>query len=87
MSNSNTATLSLRSILEKDKLNGTNFLDWFKNLRIVLKHEKKAYVLDEAIPEQPAVTAPRAQRDAHLKHNEDSVDVGCLMLTTMVPEL
>ena len=46
---SNTApTMSLRSILEKDKLNGTNFLDWYRNLRIVLRQERKEY-----IPEQP----------------------------------
>ena len=29
-------TFNLRSILEKEKLNGTNFIDWFRNLRIVL---------------------------------------------------
>ncbi|KAL4282155.1 hypothetical protein GQ457_03G016000 [Hibiscus cannabinus] len=32
-------TISLRSLLEKEKLNDINFLDWFHNLRIVLKHE------------------------------------------------
>ena len=48
-------TLSLRSVLEKDKLSRTNFLDWYRNLRIVLKHEKKLYVLEQPIPYQPAV--------------------------------
>ena len=87
MSTSNTATLSLRSVLEKDKLNGTNFLDWFRNLRIVLKQERKAYVLDQPIPEELAANALRAQRDAYTKHKDDSVDVGCLMLATMIPKL
>jgi hypothetical protein len=31
----------LRSILEKDKLNGTNYTDWICNLRIVLRAEKR----------------------------------------------
>ena len=87
MSDSNSASISLRSILEKDKLNGTNFLDWFRNLRIVLKQERKTYVLERPIPEEPAANAPRAQRDAYTKHLDDSVNVGCLMLATMVPEL
>ena len=87
MANNRSSTFSLRSILEKDKLNRTNFLDWFRNLRIVLTQERKLYVLENPIPAQPANNAPRAQRDAYEKHISDSVDVACLMLATMVPEL
>ena len=79
--------LSLRSVLEKDKLNGLNFLDWYRNLRIVLKNEKKFYVLEEPIPDEPPAIATKAVRDAWLKHNEDSVEVACLMLATMIPDL
>ena len=60
--NNNNSTMSLRSVLEKDKLTGTNFLDWFRNLRIVLKQERKLYVLDEPLPEEPAENVPRAER-------------------------
>ena len=49
--------------------------------------KRKAYVLDQPIPEEPTANAPRAQRDAYTKHKDDSVDVGCLMLATMVPKL
>ena len=42
-------TISLRSLLEKEKLNGTNFLDWFRNLRIVLKQEWKEFVIEEPV--------------------------------------
>ncbi|WP_248789457.1 hypothetical protein, partial [Escherichia coli] len=79
----NTSTLSLRSILEKEKLNGTNFLKWYRNLRIVLKQERKAYVLEQPIPNEPAATAPRAERDAHKRHSDDALDVPCLMLINM----
>ena len=37
---SNTNNFSLRSVLKKDKLNGANFLDWYRNLRIVLTQER-----------------------------------------------
>ena len=89
MAANNNSTLSLRSILEKDKLkeNETNFVDWFRNLRIVLKQEKKSYVLDEAIPEPPPADTTNAVKNKHKKHMDDSNDIGCLMLATMCPEL
>ncbi|XP_017621005.2 uncharacterized protein LOC108465196 [Gossypium arboreum] len=83
----NTNTLLLRSVLENDKLNGLNFLDWFRNLRIVLKQERKLYVIEKSPPDEPPVNASRADKDAYKKHLDDMVDVGCLMLATMNPEL
>ncbi|KAG8501203.1 hypothetical protein CXB51_003328 [Gossypium anomalum] len=83
----NTNTFSLRSILEKDKLNGLNFLDWFRNLRIVLKQERKLYVIEKLLPDEPPANASRADKDAYKKHLDEMVDVGCLMLATMNLEL
>ncbi|KAK9008737.1 hypothetical protein V6N11_075620 [Hibiscus sabdariffa] len=80
-------TISLRSLLEKEKLNGINFLDWFRNLRIVLKQERKEYVIEEAVPNDPGANAPRADKDKFKKHMDDMLDVSCLMLATMTPEL
>ena len=60
MASNTTSNLSLQSILEKDKLNGTNFLDWYKNLRIVLKQERIEYILDQPVPDEPAANAPKA---------------------------
>ncbi|KAL4351306.1 hypothetical protein GQ457_06G012750 [Hibiscus cannabinus] len=80
-------TISLRSILEKEKLNGINFLDWFRNLRIVLKQERKEYVIEEPVPNDPGANAPRAEKHKFKKYMDDMVYVGCLMLPTMTPEL
>ena len=41
-------TKTLRSLLEKEKLNGTNFFDWFQNLRMVLKQERKEFAIKES---------------------------------------
>ena len=49
--------------------------------------DRKLYVLDEPIPEERATNPPRAQRDTYIKHQNDSVDVKCLMLATMEFEL
>ena len=46
------------------------------------------YVLHNEIPnEPPANNARRAKRDAYSKHLNDSVDVTCLMLTTINSKL
>ncbi|KAJ9545659.1 hypothetical protein OSB04_025366 [Centaurea solstitialis] len=83
----NTNNLSLRSILEKDKLTGANFLDWEHNLMIVLRHERKWYVLEEPLGEAPTANATANVRNAYRKHSDDLLDVGCLMLATMSPDL
>ena len=56
----NNSTMSLRSVLEKDKLTRTNFLDWYRNLRIILKQERKEHVLDQPVPNELATNAHRA---------------------------
>ncbi|KAJ9536306.1 hypothetical protein OSB04_un000515 [Centaurea solstitialis] len=83
----NTNNLFLCSILEKNKLIGSNFLDWERNLQIVLRHERKWYVLEEPLGEAPPANASAAIRNAYQKRSNDLLDVGCLMLTTMSLEL
>ncbi|KAK8593502.1 hypothetical protein V6N12_045582 [Hibiscus sabdariffa] len=56
-------------------------------MRIVLKHERKQYVIEEHVPNEPGANAPRADKDMFKKHLDDMIDVGCLMLATMTPEL
>ena len=87
MTTNHNSSMNLRSVLEKEKLNGKNFLDWHRNLRIVLKQEKKAYVFDEDVPDEPASNASKAVKDAYNKHVTDLNDVTCLMLATMDAEL
>ena len=82
MASSSSSSFTLRSVLEKEKLNGTNFIDWIRNLRIVLKQERKDYVLENPIPPEPAANAPRAERDAYKKHSDDVVYATCLKLAT-----
>ena len=60
MASNNTQNFSLRSIFEKDKLNGSNFIDWSRNLRIVLKQEKKLEVLEQPLPAELARNATTA---------------------------
>jgi hypothetical protein len=77
------SNLSLRSILEKEKLSGTNFLDWYRNLRIVLKQEKKLHVLEKPLPDSPAENAESSEKKTYKKLKDEALDVSCLMLASM----
>jgi hypothetical protein len=74
-------------LLEKEKLNGANFMDWYCNLRIVLKQEKIKYVLSEPYPEDLLAGLSDADRRAYEKRCDDALNVSCLMLTTMSSDL
>ena len=62
--------VNTQSIMDTNIFTGPNFLDRLKNLRIVLKREKLAYVNIEPLLESPAADAPesvqRAYRNAWL---------------------
>ncbi len=81
------STVNLRSILESNKLTGNNFLDWLRNLRIVLKAERLAYVLDEAFPEPLPEDASEDQVLAYKKRVGDDELATCIMLASMSSEL
>ena len=57
--------MNLRSILDANKLTGPYFLDWLKNLRIVLNEEKLAYVITRPIPGSPTADAPESVQMAY----------------------
>ena len=83
MAANNNSAFNLRSILDKEKLNGANFIDWYRNLRIILKNEKKEYVLGQPYPDELPDGANTVARRAYEKHCNDSLEVSCLMLATM----
>jgi hypothetical protein len=78
---------AFKSILEKDKLNGTNFTTWYRNLRIVLKHDKKEQILEDPLPEEPTANANAIARNAYQKLVDETNEISCLMLACMEPTL
>ena len=78
---------AVRSVLESNKLNKTNYADCIRNLRIVLRVAKKEDVLDNPLPEEPAAGAPAAERNAYRRAVDNDREVSCLMLACMEPEL
>jgi hypothetical protein len=74
---------NLWSILDKEKHTWTNFIDLHHNLRIVIKQDKKEYVLETLYPNVIAKNASDTYQSSYEKHTNDSPDVSSLMLVTM----
>ncbi|KAK8600546.1 hypothetical protein V6N12_050399 [Hibiscus sabdariffa] len=48
---------------------------------------KERNIVEEPILNEPGANAPRDYKDKFKKHMDDMLDVGCLMLASMTPEL
>ncbi|XP_012703656.1 uncharacterized protein LOC105914961 [Setaria italica] len=87
MSTSNNSDFNLQSVLDKKKLNGANFIDWYRNLRIVLRKEEIDYVLEPPYPDDPPTDANVVAHRAYQKHLDAALNVSYLLLATMSPNL
>ncbi|GJX21626.1 retrotransposon protein, putative, ty1-copia subclass [Tanacetum coccineum] len=80
-----------RSLFEKQKLTGNNFLEWYRNLRIVLSTKDKLPFLEQPIPALPV--PPQGQANppdvitTHQAWVKAQKEIDGLMLMTMDPEI
>src|SRR5664279_4437422 len=79
----------LAAILEKEKLHesGTNFADWYRNVRIVMKGAKKDYVFEATLGDAPYDNATQTVLDLFQQRSDDYIGVQCAILAAMEPEL
>nr|GFC67683.1 hypothetical protein [Tanacetum cinerariifolium] len=103
MRTSSTNNSVFRGFFEKQKLTGPNFIDWYRQLRIVLSIKDKLNYLEHPIlpapvapAEHPILPAPVAPAGQHVApkilaaHNawiKGSKEIDGLMLLTMEPEI
>ena len=83
------ATLNFNTFLEKAKLkdDGSNFVDWACNLRLILQAGKKNYVLDAALGDEPPATSDQDVLNAWQSRKEDYSVVQCAVLYGLEPGL
>ena len=83
------ASFNFNAFLEREKLksNGSNFTDWFRNLRIILNGCKKQYVLDATLGDPPAASAPTEVLNVYETRYDDHAIVKCAILTSLEPDL
>nr|GEV19000.1 zinc finger, CCHC-type [Tanacetum cinerariifolium] len=91
MTTSSTNNSVFRDFFEKQKLTGPNFIDWYRQLSIVLSIEDKLNYLEQHIPHVPV--APAGQQvaleilAAHSAWVKGSKEIAGLMIMTMEPEI
>ena len=78
--------LSFQSLLDNDKLMGSNFDSWYQKLKIVLEYEQILYMLMDPAPEKPAANAYGTIRDTYQKWLSDRTTMRCIMLAVMSDE-
>ncbi|GJY91980.1 zinc finger, CCHC-type containing protein [Tanacetum coccineum] len=79
----NTDNTTIRSILLAEKLTGLNFTNWYRNLRIVLRYEKKIkFVEHHARPPDPETADPNTIEKYYKTVNFEQ-EVACLMLSSI----
>ncbi|GKB54398.1 zinc finger, CCHC-type containing protein [Tanacetum coccineum] len=80
--------MTIRSILLAEKLTGLNFTNWYRNLRIVLRYEKKLKFMEQPIgPARDPETADPNTIDKYYESVNLEQEVACLMLSSMSPNL
>ena len=82
-------TSNLGPFLEKEKLkiNGSNFMSWYRTLRILLAPHKMSNVLEVAIGDKPADTAFEDDKRVYQSKADDSSLVQSGMLYAMEANL
>ncbi|GJR77275.1 hypothetical protein Tco_0089640 [Tanacetum coccineum] len=80
-----------RTFFEKQKLTGPNFIDWYRNLRIVLSVEDKLPFLEQPIPAMPVPPVGQVLHpnvlNTHYAWVKALKEIAGLMLMTMDPDI
>ena len=84
-----TVPLNFNAFLEKAKLkdDGSNYMDWVRNLRIILIAAQKNYVLEAPLGARPAVDAADDVKNVWQSKADDYSIVQCAMLYGLEPGL
>ncbi|GKB71263.1 retrotransposon protein, putative, ty1-copia subclass [Tanacetum coccineum] len=83
----NTNNTTIRSILQQEKLTGTNFTNWYRNLRIIIRFEGKLAHLEQPLIPIPLPIPPQVVRDTYEVLYDAQNEMACLMLESMSPDL
>ncbi|KAL3626814.1 hypothetical protein CASFOL_029386 [Castilleja foliolosa] len=77
----------LSSILDQNRLTGSNYQDWIRSLKLVLTLDDLVYVLTEVPPDSLPPTATEADLAKLVKWKKDDVTARCYMIASMIPEM
>ena len=72
----------LVTILNQNKPTGSNYVDWKRNLDIVLTAKKHKYVLTKPCPNFPSLDAPPEEKQRYDRWNKSNEMAKCYILAS-----
>ena len=72
-----------RSLLRAD---GSNFIDWYQDLRHVLRVNDILYVIKELLGDKPGAFASQEEDNAYHERRDMFITIQCTMTSCMAPE-
>ena len=81
------SSLSLREILDSNKLIDLNYMNWLRNLKIVLTQEKVFYILDVSEPQEIGNDVTEEEISTYRIWKNDSLTIKCIILASMSNKL
>ena len=79
--------LSLWGILDSNKLIGLNYVDWLRNLKIMLTQKKLSYILDVSEPQEIGDDAIEEEISTYRMWKNDHLIIECIILASMSNKL
>ena len=78
---------SLSIILDNNRLTDPNFIDWLRNLKVVLASEKILYVIEQSLPRSLPNDSSEEEHDTLDKWKDDNMQARCIIWASMTTEL
>ena len=78
---------SLAIILDQHRLTCPNFIDWLRNLKVILASKKILYVLEQSLPGPLPEHASQEEQDTLKQWKDDDMQARCIMWASMSTEL
>ena len=73
----------LITILNQNKLTGSNYVDWKINLDIVLTAEEHKFVLNQPCPNFPSLDAPSEEKQRYDRWQKSNEMAKCYILASI----
>ena len=77
----------LSIILDNNGLMGPNFIDWQRNLKVVLAFEKILYVIEQSLPLTLPENSSPEEYEVLSKWKDDDMQARCIMWASMITEI
>ena len=77
----------LSIIFDNNRLTGPNFINWLRNLKVILASEKILYMIEQGLPRSLPENASQKEHEVLSKWKDDDMQARCIMWASMTTEI